>query len=103
MINKGMGRGSSWSSLDLETLESDVSSGNLAGAIAKERGRPGSSVRQRVGAFKRGDPGPRCVCGKQHTRTRELLDEICEFIEEERGRISLMIVAIRFTSSRICS
>ena len=31
LVNKGMGRGSSWSSLDLETLESDVSSGKSAG------------------------------------------------------------------------
>ena len=37
-LSKGMGRGSFWSSLDLETLESDVSSGKSAGAIAKDRG-----------------------------------------------------------------
>ena len=63
LINKTMGRGSSWSSLDLETLESDVSSGKLAGAIAKDRGWPSSSVRQRVAAIKRGDPAPRHVVG----------------------------------------
>ena len=38
LVNKGMGRGSSWSSLDLETLESDVSSRRSAGAIDKDRG-----------------------------------------------------------------
>ena len=53
-----MGRGSSWSSLDLKTLESDVSSGKSAGAIAKGRGWPSSSVRQRVADLKRGDPAP---------------------------------------------
>ena len=37
LVNKEMGRGSSWSSLDLETLESDVSSCKSAGAIAKDR------------------------------------------------------------------
>ena len=84
-------------------LESDVSSGKSAGAIAKERGWPGSSVHQRVGACKRGDPRPRCVCGEQQLLTPELLDEIREFVEEERGRISSKIVSIRFTSSRICS
>ena len=61
LVNKGMGRGSSWSSLDLETLESDVSSGRSAGAIAKDRGWPSSSVRQLVAAIKRGDPSPRLV------------------------------------------
>ena len=50
LVNEGMGRGSSWSSLDLETLESDVSSGRSAGAISKDRGCPSSSVRQRVAA-----------------------------------------------------
>ena len=39
--------------LDLETLESDVSSGKSAGAIAKDRGWPSSIVRQRVPAIKR--------------------------------------------------
>ena len=38
LVNKVMGRGNSWSSLDLETLESDVSSGKSAGASAKDRG-----------------------------------------------------------------
>ena len=54
-----MGRGSSWSSLDLGTLESDVSSGKLAGAIAKDRGWPSSSVRQSVAALKPEDAAPR--------------------------------------------
>ena len=34
LVNNGMGRGSSWSSLDLETLESDVSSGRSVGQAA---------------------------------------------------------------------
>ena len=34
LVNKGMGRGSSWSSLDLETLESDMSSGETLGGQA---------------------------------------------------------------------
>ena len=59
LVDKGMGRGCSWSSLDLETLESDVSSGKSAGSIAKDRRWPSSSVRQRVAAIKRGDPSPR--------------------------------------------
>ena len=88
LINKRMGRGSSWSSLDLETLESAVSSGKSAGAIAKDRGWPSSSVRQRVAAIKRG-PSPRCVGGSPRRLPPELLDEIREFIEEEHGRISV--------------
>ena len=55
LVNKGGGRGSSWSSLDLETLESDVSSGKSAGAIAKDLGWPTSSVPQRVETLKRRD------------------------------------------------
>ena len=85
-----MGRGSSCSSLDLETLESDVSSGKSAGSIAEDRGWPSSSVRQRVAAIKRGD-------------TPELLDEIREFIEEEHGRIAVKIVSNRITLSRTSS
>ena len=95
-----MGRGSSWSSLDMETLESDVSSGKSAGSIAKDRGWPSSSVRQRVAAIKRGDPSPRCVGGSPRRLTPELLDEIREFIEGEHGRISGTTVSIRFTLSR---
>ena len=38
LVTKGMGRGGSWWSLDLETLERDVSSGKSAGAITKDRG-----------------------------------------------------------------
>ena len=98
LVNKGMGRGSSWSSLDLETLESDVSSGKSAGTIAKDRGWPSSSVRQRVAAIKRGDPSPHYVGG-----TPELLDEIREFIEEVHGRISEKIVSNRFTLCRTSS
>ena len=41
------------------TWETDVLSGKSAGAIAKDRGWPRSSVRQRVAALKRGDPAPR--------------------------------------------
>ena len=100
LVNKGMGRGSSWSSLDVETLESDVSSGKSAGAIAKDRGWPSSSVRQSVAAIKRGDPPPRHVGGCPRRLTPELLDEIRE---EEHGRISLKIVSNRFTLSRTCS
>ena len=88
LVNKGLGRGSSWSSLDLETLESDVSSGRSAGAIAKGRGWTSSSVRQLVAAIKRGDQSPRYVGGVERRSTPELLDEIREFIEEEHGRIS---------------
>ena len=98
-----MGRGSSWSSLDLETLESDVSSDKSAGSIAKDRGWPSSSVRQSVAAIKRGDPWRRHVCGSPRRLTPELLDEIREFIEEERGRISVKIVSNRFTLSRTSS
>ena len=103
LVNKGMGRGGSWSSLDLETLESDVSSGKSAGAIAKYRGWPSSSVPQRVAALKRGDPAPRDVGGVDKRLTPELVDEIREFIEEEHGRISVKIVSNRFTLSRTCS
>ena len=35
--------------------------------------------------------------------TREFLDEIREFIQEEHGRISMKIVSNRFTLSRTCS
>ena len=87
LVNKGTGRGSSWSSLDFETLEIDVSSGTSAGSIAKDRGWPSSSVRQRVAAPKRGDPSPRYVGRSPRRLTPELLDEIREFIEEEHGRI----------------
>ena len=52
-VNKGLRRGSSWSSLDLGTLESDVSSGKSVGAIAKHHEWPSSSVRQLVAALKR--------------------------------------------------
>ena len=103
LVNKGIGRGSSWSPLDLETLESDVSSGKSAGSIAKDRGWPSSSVRQRVAVIKRGDPSPRYVGGRPRRLTPELLDEIREFIEEEDGRISAKSVSNRFTLSRTCS
>ena len=83
--------------------ESDVPSGRSAAAIAKDRGWPSSSVRQRVAAIKRGDPSPRYVGGSPRRLTPELLDEIREFIEEEHGRISLKIVSNRFTLSRTCS
>ena len=88
--------GSSWSSLDLETLESDVSSGKSAGAIAEDRAWP-SSVRQLAAAIKRGGPSPRYVGGVERRLTPELLDEIPEFIEEEYGRIPVKTVSIRFT------
>ena len=87
-----MGRGSSWTSLDLETLESDVSSGTSAGAIAKDRGWPSSSVRQRVAAINRGDLAPRYVGSSERRLTPELLDEIRDFIDEECGRISVNIM-----------
>ena len=103
LVNKGMGRGSPWSSMDLETLESDVSSGKSAGSIAKDRGWPSSSVRQRVAAFKRGDPSPRYVGGVERRLTPELSDEIREFIEEEHGRISVKIASNRLTLSRTSS
>ena len=53
---------------------------------------PSSSVLQRVAAIKRGDPAPRYVGGVERRLTPELLDEIREFIEEERERISVKIV-----------
>ena len=102
LVNKGTG-GSSGSQLDLETLESDVSSGKSAGAIAEDRGWPSSSARQRVAAIKRGDPSPRHAGGVERRWTPELLDEMREFIEEEHGRISVRTVAIRYTLSRFCS
>ena len=92
----------SWS-LDLETLESDASSGKSAGAIAKDRGWPSSSVRQRVAAHKRGDSSPRYVGGVERRLTPELLDEMREFIQEEQWRNSMRTVAVRFTLSRACS
>ena len=101
--NMGKGRGSTWSSLDLETLGSDVSSGKSAGAIAKDRGWPSSSVRLRVAALKRGDLAPRRVGGAARRLTPGLLDDIREFIEEEHGRISGTIVSNRFALSRTSS
>ena len=103
LINKEMGRGSSWSSLDLETLASDVSSGKSAGAIAKDCGWPCSSVRQCVLALQRGDLAPRYVGGVERRLTPELLDEIHEFVDEKCGRISIRIVSNRFTLSRSSS
>ena len=81
LVNKGMDRGSSWSSLDLETLESEVSSSKSAGAIAKVRGWRSSSVRQRVAAIKQGDLAPHYVGGVERRLTPELLDEIRGFRE----------------------
>ena len=98
-----MGGGGSWLSLGLETLESDVSSGKSAGALAKDRGWPSSGVRQRDAALKRQDPAPRFVLGVEKRLTPELLDEIREFIEEEHGRISVKIVSSRFSLSRTIS
>ena len=95
-----MGRGSSWSSLDLETLGSYVSSGKSAGAIAMDRGWPSGSVRQRVAALKRGDPAPRCVGGVARRLTPELLDEIRAFIEEEHGRIASHCLALAVEKAR---
>ena len=103
LVNKGMGRGSSWSSLDLETLESDVSSGRSAGAIAKDRGWSCSSVRQRVAAIKRGDPSPRHVGGSPKRFDARALGASSRVLEEEHGRISVNIVSSRFTLSRTYS
>ena len=89
------------STLDLDILKSDGSSNKSAGPIAKDRGWPSSSVRQRVAALNR--RAPRDVGGKQQLLTTELLDEIREFIEEDIGRISMSTAAIRFTLSRTCS
>ena len=75
-------------------------SSKSAGFIAKDRGWPNSSVRQRVAAIKRGDPSPRYVGGSPRRLTPGPLDEIREFIEEEHGRISVKIVSNRFTLSR---
>ena len=52
---------------------------------------------------KRRDPAPRYVGGKQQLLTLELLDEIREFTEEERGPITMRIEAILFTLSRTYS
>ena len=71
---------------------SDVSSGKSAGS--RDRGWLSSSVRQRVAAIKRGDPSPRNVGGVELRLTPELVDEIREFIEEERGRISLKCLVL---------
>ena len=79
-----------------------MSSGKSAGSIAKDRGWPSSSFRQRVAAIKRGDPSPSYVGEGTRRLTPELLDEIREFIEEEHGRISVKIVSNRFTLSRAC-
>ena len=95
LVNKGMGRGSPWSLLDLDALESDVSSGKSA----KDGGWPSSSVRQRVAALKRGDAAPRCVGGAERRLKPEQWDEMREFVEEEHVRS----VTIRFTLSRPCS
>ena len=57
-----------------------MSSGKSAGAIAKDREWPSSSVRQRVAAIKRGDPAPRYVGGVERRLMPELLDEIREFL-----------------------
>ena len=73
--------------------------GQVAGAIAKDRGWPSSSVRQRVAASKRGDPAPRYVGGVEWRLTPELLDEIRVFIDEECGWNSVNIVSNRFTLS----
>ena len=94
---------SSWSSIDLETLESDVSSGKSAGAIAKDRGWPRNSVRQRDAAVDRGDPSPRFVGGIERRLTLELLDEIREFFEEDNGRISVKVVSKATKSNHIVS
>ena len=48
--------------------------GKSAGAIAKDRGWPSSSVRQRVAALKRGDPVPRYVGGVETHLAPEPLD-----------------------------
>ena len=100
--NKEMGRGSSWSSLDLETLERRVV-GQVGGCQRQGSWQPSSSVRQSVAAPKRGDPPPRYVGGVERRLTPELLDEIREFVEEEHGRISENILSNCFTLSRTCS
>ena len=76
LVNKGMGRGSSWSSLDLEIVESDVSSGKSAGAIAR-------TVVGQAAVFVNVLLLPRYVGGSPRRLTPDLLDEIREFIEEE--------------------
>ena len=63
-----------------------MSSGKSAGAIAKDRGWPSSSGRQRVATLERGDQDPRYVGGVERHLTPELLDEIREFIKEDHGR-----------------
>ena len=71
----------------------DVSSGKSAGAIAKDRGWPRNSVRQRDAAVDRGDPSPRFVGGIERRLTPELLDEIRKFFEEDSGWISVKVVS----------
>ena len=85
------------------TPGSDGQPGKSAGAIAKDCGWPSSSVRQRVAALTRGNPTPRCVGGVEKRLTPELLDEIREFTEEDRWRISVKIVSYGITLSRTCS
>ena len=81
LVSKGMRRGSSSSSLDLETLESDVSSGKSADAMAKDRGWPSISVRQ-----------PSSEEIQLHVMSVVLKGE---FIEKEHGWISVKIVSHR--------
>ena len=100
MINNGMGRGSAWSSLDF----GDSGERRVVGQVGWCHRQGTRVARQQCSSTcwgQRGDPGPRCNGGKQQLLTPEFLDEIREFVEEERGRISSKIVSIRFTSSRI--
>ena len=89
LVNTGMGRDSSLSSLDLETLECDVSSG----AVFVNVLRPSSE--EILLHFYLG--------GVERRLTPEHLDDICELVDVELRQMSAKIVSHRSTLSRTCS
>ena len=91
-VNKGMGRGSSWSSLDLESLESHVSSGQVGGC--HRQGRWGSSEEIQLHAMS---------AVLTSVRRQSSQNEMHEFIEEEHGRVSVKLETSRFTLCRTSS
>ena len=101
LVNKGMGCGSSWSSLDLETLESDVSSASRRVPSPRTVGGQ-AAVFVTVLLQSNGEIllHVMLVVLKERRLTPELLDEIREFFDEECGRISVNIVSNRFTLSK---
>ena len=99
VTNKGMGRGSSWSSLGERRVVGQV--GGCHRRLA--RGWPNNNVCQRVAAIRRGDPPPRNVGGVEQRVTPKLFDEMHEFIEEEYGQNSVKIVSNSFAWCRTSS